>query len=140
MTWSDGPRTSRRDSACMMLSGCGSNMCTRTYRCFSSYDTRNSVLNDGVVSTRGSNCTNSEKLGASRQTASSARPSMAGDGRARTAVAVVVAVVAECERAEIVSCTGAMNAMVLIAIAERNIGPWLLRVMAVGQGWARIGW
>ena len=63
LIWSDGPRTSRRDSACMMLSGCGSNMRTKTYRFFSSYATWNSVWNDGAASTCGWNWMNSDVSG-----------------------------------------------------------------------------
>src|SRR5665647_2387103 len=48
LSWSAEPRTSRRVSADMMLSGWGSYARTKTYRLRSSYAALNSVLNRGV--------------------------------------------------------------------------------------------
>src|SRR5678816_687619 len=79
----------------MMLSGCGSNMRTRTYRFFSSYATWNSVLCVGSTSTLGSNWRKPENRGAVSQAGSSVRPSMRGGSGARTADAVATAELVE---------------------------------------------
>src|SRR5215468_3110191 len=84
---SDGVYESRRSRILMMLSGCGSNARTNTYRLAASYATFASVRKRGSAPSVGCHCRNCVIGGACRHTASSSLPSIAGGVAARTATA-----------------------------------------------------
>src|SRR4051812_13120840 len=121
----------------MMLSGCGSNMRTNTYRCRASYAARNVVRNVGVVSIRGANWRKSEMGVAVRQIGSSSRPSITGACVARVAIAIAVSVWG-------VGCCGVLGVCSANAAAQRSKDGVSMRdpgnCRDVGQRLAGFGW
>ena len=85
---SDGVRTSRRLSSATMLSGCGSYMRTRMYRCFASYATFAVVRMLGTPSSFGSKTRKPSISCAFAQIGSSSRAPSVWGAVARAAIAI----------------------------------------------------